>query len=321
VFYPAKKLYRPEFFQGDRRLGKAARYFEGWYFKAAFEDSAVAVIPGISLAPNDPHGFIQLFGASSQASRYHRFELEAFDFDRRLFEIRLGANRFSLTRVDVEVDDFRAHLSIEGAVRWPSALFSPSSMGWYSFMRFMECYHGIIVLDATVRGTVNGESRAGRFYLEKDWGVSFPKAWIWMQSNSFAAPASLTCSVARVPFRGREFTGFIIGLLARGKLYPFTTYNGSQLTGIEYSRDSVHITARRCRTVVHITARRRPGVQLASPVHGRMRGRIEETLSSEISVVLERDGREIFRDGGVYAGLEVIEPQLLRRGISRPSGR
>jgi hypothetical protein len=102
--------------------------------------------------------------------------------------------------------------------------------GWYSFMRFMECYHGIIVMDADIEGKINGEPQSrGCFYLEKDWGTSFPKAWIWMQSNSFSTRASLSCSVARVPFRGKEFTGFIIGLFSGGKLHSFTTYNGSRL--------------------------------------------------------------------------------------------
>jgi hypothetical protein len=87
VLYPVEKLYRPEFFQGDRRLARTSRYFEGWY----------------------------------------------------------------------------------------------------SFMRFMECYHGIIVVDADAEGTVNGEFRSGeRFYLEKDWGTSFPRSWIWLQSNTLS---------------------------------------------------------------------------------------------------------------------------------------
>jgi len=321
MLYPVKKLYRPEFFQGNRRLGRPSRYFEGWYFKVAFDGDPFAVIPGVSLAEEDMHGFIQVLGGSSGSSRYHRFELGEFSYNRDDFEIALGTNRFSLGGIDIDLDDFSAHLVIRDAVRWPSSILSPSSMGWYSFMRFMECYHGVIVMDADIKGKVNGKSRsAGRFYLEKDWGTSFPKAWIWMQSNSFSARASLTCSVARVPFRGTEFTGFIIGLYAGGKLYSFTTYNGSKLLEIEYDQDSVAITAQRDNLVLHIRARREAGTQLASPVQGEMTGRIEETLGSEISVDLSRDARPLFSDRGIHAGLEVVNPDPLLQGMSSPDG-
>jgi tocopherol cyclase len=322
MLYPVKKLYRPELFQGNRRLGRPSRYFEGWYFKVAFDGDPFAVIPGVSLAPDDEHGFIQLIGGSAGSARYHRFELRDFSYNRSDFQIVLGSNRFSLDRIEVHLDGFEALLDIEGAVRWPSSLLSPSSMGWYSFMRFMECYHGIIVLDADIRGEVNGQSRsAGRFYLEKDWGISFPRAWIWMQTNSFSTRASLTCSVARVPFRSTEFTGFIIGLYVDGRLYSFTTYNGSKLVDIEYDEHSVGITARRDELVLAIRARREAGAQLASPVQGEMSGRIEETLGSEVSVELSRNGRQLFADRGKHAGLEVISPGALKEEIANPDAR
>jgi tocopherol cyclase len=322
VLYPIKKLYRPEFFQGNRRIGRPSRYFEGWYFKFAFEGDSFALIPGVSLAEDDAHGFIQLVGGSAGASHYHRFELGEFSYNRNDFQIVLGGNRFTLDRIEVHLDGFDALLDIEAAVRWPSTLLSPSSMGWYSFMRFMECYHGIIVLDAAVRGKINGQSRsAGRFYLEKDWGISFPRAWIWIQTNSFAARASLTCSVARVPFRGTEFTGFIIGLYVEGKLYSFTTYNGSKLGRIEYDERSVGITARRNDLELEIRARREAGAQLASPVQGVMSGRIEETLDSEVFVELSLGGRMVFADRGTCAGLEVLSPESLREEFSSPQLR
>jgi tocopherol cyclase len=322
VLYPIKKLYRPEFFQGNRRLRRPSRYFEGWYFKVAFDGDPFALIPGVSLAADDAHSFIQVIGDSVDSFRYHRFELGEFSYDRDDFQIVLGANRFTLDRIEVHLDGFDALLDIEGAVRWPSSLLSPSSMGWYSFMRFMECYHGIIVLDADVRGEVNGQRRGeGRFYLEKDWGISFPKAWIWMQTNSFSTRASLTCSVARVPFRGTEFTGFIIALYADGKLYSFTTYNGSKLVEIAYDERSVGITVRRGEMVLSMRARREAGVHLASPVQGEMSGRTEETLGSRISVTLTRDGSRLFSDRGAHAGLEVVDPDLLCEVIAYPDHR
>ena len=42
-----------------------------------------------------------------------------------------------------------------------------------------------------------------------------------------------------------------------------------------------------------------------------MTGRIEETLRSEISVELWKDGRRVFSDRGSHAGLEVVNPDPL----------
>ena len=73
-----------------------------------------------------------------------------------------------------------------------------------------------------------------------------------MQTNSFSTRASLTCSVARVPFRGTEFTGFIIGLLPDGQLYSFTTYNGSTLSEIEYDKSDCAVAEKACPEIISL---------------------------------------------------------------------
>ena len=44
----------------------------------------------------------------------------------------------------------------------------------------------------------------GRAYVEKDWGSKFPKTWVWIQANHFAAEngamGTLMLSVASIPF-------------------------------------------------------------------------------------------------------------------------
>ncbi len=57
--------------------------------------------------------------------------------------------------------------------------------------------------------TINGEPMdltGGRGYIEKDWGTSFPSAWIWMQCNTFDTPdTSFMLSYARIPWMGSHF--------------------------------------------------------------------------------------------------------------------
>lgn len=323
--FPGSRLYHPVLFQGERLMKAPAAYFEGWYYKAVFPDAPPwALIPGVSLAAPDAHAFIQVVDGASGRSSYERFALPDFLSERRPFQVRLGQNRFSLREIEVSLQGFTASLRIHEAVPWPSSLLSPSSMGWYAFMRFMECYHGIILLDARVEGRVNGvELRPGRLYVEKDWGSGFPRAWVWMQSNSFGKEGggvSLTCSVARVPFRGREFTGFIIGLLSGGQLHAFTTYNGARLERIACDGQAVEIQARRGSRRLRLRASRQPGVRLVSPLAGAMQGRIEETITARIEVELEHDGRGVFSGCGANAGLEVVQPEALLRGVEVRSG-
>jgi tocopherol cyclase len=346
MLYLLKKLYQPEYFQGNLALRRHLRtrgrsavrgstgsgsapatpqgsstgprgYFEGWYFKCVFPDRAYALIPGISLAAGDSHCFLQVVDGNTGTASYHRYPREEFRFGTDGFSVEVGPNRFSVREIHLELSGLGADLRIGDPVRWPSTPLSPSSMGWYAFARFMECYHGIIVLDAELEGTLGGRSlRGGRFYLEKDWGSSFPRAWIGMQSNSFgdAGGTSVTCSVARVPFRGTEFSGFIVGLLADGVLHRFTTYTGARIESLSVGEESLELRIVRERQTLILMARREPGVELASPVLGEMSGRIEETLGATIQVTLLEGGSERFAGVGRWAGLEVVRAQELLRG-------
>jgi len=315
--YGLKKLYRPEYFQGNRLARKSADYFEGWYFKTVFDSCSYAFIPGVSLAEGDGHSFIQVNGGAGGRSSYHRFAREEFKWRKDRFLISVGPNRFSLDEIRLELPGLSVDLRMNGLIRWPSSLLSPSSMGWYSFARIMECYHGIVVLDGRVHGSVNGVAQEGRFYLEKDWGRSFPRGWIWMQSNSFPAPASedpptsLTCSIARVPFRGRVFTGFIIGLLHNGRIERFATYNGAVIERLKVEAEHVEISVRRKKRRLHVRAKRVSGAVLASPVEGVMEGRIREAMESELYVEFEENGRIAFSATGRNAGLEIVRPEVL----------
>jgi hypothetical protein len=104
--------------------------------------------------------------------------------------------------------------------------------GPFGFLPFLECYHGIIALDAKLSGSLilNGETidfSGGRAYIEKDWGTNFPSRWcvqkaaapifaeshaldrIWIQSSSFGDNDSvLTVSLATVPLGPLTIDGF-----------------------------------------------------------------------------------------------------------------
>ncbi|MCI0522115.1 MAG: hypothetical protein L0Y37_00515 [Bacteroidales bacterium] len=137
---------------------------------------------------------------------------------------------------------------------------------------------------------LNGERvdfSGGRGYIEKDWGHSFPSAYIWIQSNHFDTPnTSFKASVARIPWLTGSFTGFISGLWFNKTLYSFTTYNKSSIKRliVNESYTEIEFVNPHCRLVVK--SRSDTPAPLASPVTGLMGGRIEESMTSEVYLQL-----------------------------------
>ncbi len=310
MFYWLKRVYEPEFYHGPAR---PKEYFEGWYFKVVAADHAFAVIPGVSWAPSDPHSFVQTIDGKTGRATYERLDIRDFVYDRRRFEFRVGESEFSLERMRVQTDTLKAELEFSEIVRWPSSLLSPGTMGWYSFVPFMECKHGILAMDGLVTGTVNGDDGvSGRVYVEKDYGRSFPQGWIWGQSNNFREEGvSISCSVAKVPFLGGAFTGFLIGFLLNGRLFRFTTYTGARLAHLDADSDQARIVVRDRENELKLSCHRAHGSELAAPAAGEMLGRIEESLASRIDVEFSQRGTVTFRGSGLSAGLEVVHPDVL----------
>jgi hypothetical protein len=195
-------------------------------------------------------------------------------------------------------------------------LTSPGVMGWFAWVPLMQTYHGVISLDHPIQGTltVDGKSidfRDGRGYIEKDWGRSFPDAWIWMQTNHFDQPGtSLTASVATIPWLGISFRGFIIGLWHEGALHRFATYTGAQIERLTIEEDEVDAAIVDRYHRLEITARGAAGGVLRGPTGADMAGRVPESLRATVMVRLSALGKDgshlIFEGSGRNAGLEVV---------------
>ena len=155
--------FKPELFQGYLRK---KRYFEGWYFKhiTSDMDNVFSFIPGISLAADHPHSFIQVIDGITGKSDYVEYSPDEFTLDRRRFLLRVGNSSFSGNHIDLNIrnDSLRitGHINYSNLVRYPESLFSPGIMGWYSYVPFMECKHGIISVNHNLSGeiSVNGKS-------------------------------------------------------------------------------------------------------------------------------------------------------------------
>lgn len=307
------KLFHPDQFQGK---GKDKRYFEGWYFKVVnqSETVALAIIPGVAMdREGRKQAFIQVLDGKKQTSVYHKFDFESFTASDAAFHVAIGKNLFTPHSIELCLPDVYGRLEFANLVTWPTPWYSPGIMGPYSFVPFMECYHGIVSMDHSISGqiTVGGigqDFSNGRGYTEKDWGRSFPSAYVWMQSNHFSLPGiSVKASVAKIPWIRSSFVGFIAGIWLNDRLIRFTTYNGSALRKLKIDSQRVELVFENRNYHLSISANREMCTGLASPIQGMMDGRIEESMTSSLEVVLRdrRSGREMLHDRGRNAGMEV----------------
>lgn len=313
------RIWRPALYQG----GHTARgYFEGWYFKVVDAAGAqpLAIIPGVAQEPDGRrHAFVQIIRGDGRALWFD-LPWEAFTSSEDRFELTVGRCRFTEREILVELDHesgpIRGRFSLGASTPWPVRPLSPGVMGPFRFAPFMECYHGVLSLDHAVDGILEiaGERidyKGGRGYTEKDWGRSFPSAWVWVQSNDFGRPGvSLTASVARIPWLGSSFVGSIVGLLVDGRLYRFATYTGARITSLVHVPGGVTFALEDRRFRLEVTATGAvPGV-LRSPVLGQMVGEVEESLHGTVNARLtERSsGREVFAGEGQSSGIELMDP-------------
>jgi hypothetical protein len=311
------KIFHPSIFQGNL---KKRNYFEGWFLKHVTEDQTqvISVIPGIALNPTDPHAFIQIIDGITGATHYIPYPMDAFHWDQKVFHIQVGDSVFKLSGIELDIRSgpltVSGHLEYSNPVRYPGNILSPGIMGWYSYVPFMECYHGIVSANHQLSGTLNFQHHkidftGGKGYIEKDWGTSFPEAWIWLQCNHFSSKdASLFISIAKIPWLGKFFMGFIAFLYLGGKYYMFSTYNRSKITRVTFEgRELIVILEHKSFKLETRVIRNNSG-ELKAPQTGNMSRRIKESNDSVVQVKMtEKTGKVIFNDTGERAGLEIVE--------------
>lgn len=311
------RILYPELFQGNL---KKRNYFEGWYFKHVSKDLryVYSFIPGISLSEDDPHSFIQVINGVTGNTSYLTYPVNEFKWDRNKLHLKVGNSIFTDTFIDLNLENedikVSGRLEYRNIVKYPKTLSSPGIMGWYSYVPFMECKHGIVSVNHDISGslTINNETidlNEGKGYIEKDWGSSFPEAWIWIQSNNFKnTDTSFTFSVAKIPWLGKYFPGFISFIYFDKRFFLFSSYNNSSLTGINYDGKTINFTLKNNNSKLKVTAVKNRSGELLAPVSGKMSRRIKESIDSSVTISLfDKQNNLIYNESAQRAGLEIID--------------
>jgi hypothetical protein len=311
----------PDWFHGHNTIGP---FFEGWYFKVinAAEDKRYAFIPGTFINPDKKknHSFIQVLNGMEGTAIYHRYPADAFHAAKDSFDVRVRESHFRRDcmrlAIDGEQGRVQGELHFDGLTPWPVTMTSPGIMGWYGWLPFMECNHGVVSLDHAISGIleIDGERvdfTGGRGYIEKDWGTNFPSGYIWQQTNHFdTIGTSLTASIATIPLGPLKFPGAIIGFWHDNTLYRFAKYTGAKTERLHVTDTHVEWSVYDKKHHLEMISERAEGGLLMGPEQVDMQMHVRETMQATINVTLstlENGHKRIIYSGtGRNAALEVV---------------
>ncbi len=317
-----ERRIHPELSQAMR---SPRNYFEGWYFKqlASSAPYTVCLIPGISISRRASHAFIQVITSPEMKTTYFTFPTSDFFASASRFDVRIGPNRFNSEGMIIDLHNGQE--SISGRLYFGPfeplrhSRWMPNIMGPFAYMPMMECNHGVISMGHTVSGMLKINNNplyfnGTRGYLEKDWGRSFPKWYIWLQCNHFnRQDVRFMCSIAEVPFLGVTFKGIICSLIFNGQEHRLATYTAAKVKGLSSHNQCVSFTIESGQYQLYVKAQSKRMGPLKAPQAGMMQHSIKEGIEGSIELCLKnRQGECLLQTQGEHAGIE-IEMQ--------PSGR
>jgi len=307
----------PELFQGEKNLNKNKNYFEGWYFKHISDKLNISFIPGISISKQTKKAFIQII--TNNTSYNIDYDVKDFTYSHNPFYIKIGKNYFSKENIHIDINDKSQNLRIYGDIKYTniknikSTKRSPNIMGPFSYISLMECNHAILCMQSTINGIIKINNKTHIYkdslgYIEKDWGTSFPKKYIWLQGNNFNKEnVSFMLSIANIPFKLIKFTGLICVLIIDEKEYRFATYNNTKIIKHEINNNKLNIVLQKNKYLLSITSEYKEGLKLKAPIKGQMSKDIYESISENIKVTLRENNKIIFSDTSKHCGLEIVK--------------
>jgi tocopherol cyclase len=287
-------------------MNKSRSYFEGWYFKHQNGRQTVAFIPGVSIdSQGRRSAFIQI--VTDQLSDCAVYPYSAFRVCPRKLAVRIGNCIFSDSSIKIDLDT--PPLKCRGILKY-GPLIPPESdiMGPFRFIPFMECNHGTISLKHSLSGSLelNGspiEFDGGTGYIEKDWGTSFPKSYLWVQCNRFSeASCSIMVSIADIPLAGLSFKGCIGIVRYQGQEYRLATYNGVHIIRC----DETGFVLKQKNFVLEADLSVKSPQKLIAPRTGTMSRIIRENAACRARFRFYRDGALLFELQSEDAGFEYV---------------
>lgn len=274
------------------------KFFEGWYFKHQNEKQTIAIIPGISAS----NSFIQII--TDDKSYNVKFLKEKFSKGE---QVRIENNVFSKNGIKLNIKT--KNLVVKGHILYSKLTpLNSNIMGPFRFLP-VPCRHGIISMYHKVYGQIEINEKlfnfvSGTGYIEKGSGSSFPKNYVWIQSNDFGERTSIVAAIADVPIFGYHFKGLICAICYNEQEYIIATYNGGKI--LKCNENQIIICNKNLRLEISISLHRKKH-ELAAPINGSMIKAILESPSCRASFKFFKCGNLIFDITSQKASFEFVE--------------
>ncbi len=286
-------------------------------------------------SPESAHCFVQVLPGDGSPVLQARYPLGWFGWGCGAFAVYIGnpdggepvffGSRQRLwLRVAQGGRSFQADVRFVDAVPFPGTPHWPGIMGPFGFLPGMECYHAIVSIRHGLvgtlcaadgaGGTVTHDLTGGLGYTEKDWGRSFPRAWVWLHANRFGDGATFFLSAADIPWHGRTFPGFFAFLHRPGqRLTLFATYARGRLGELTVQGHNLQGSASGpAGTLSFQAAAGRVGT-LAAPLLGRMERTVEESPDARVWVRLTAPSGTVMYEGESDGGGMEVSGELALR--------
>ncbi|MGL5540090.1 MAG: tocopherol cyclase family protein [Erysipelotrichaceae bacterium] len=287
--------------------------FEGYYFKHMDETTqqSFAFIVGFSTAPHNSHCFIQVIRSSPLQTHYFTFPLSALSSQDEPFQLTIEDNRFGERGIEVHLHQDEMDIDATLAYGPLTPLQANPIMGPFALLPKMECNHGIVSMHHAVKGVMSFNKsevvfQDGVGYIEKDWGHSFPSAYVWVHGAWSKPKQSLFFSLASIPYLGITFTGVICNLVLQEREFRFATYKRVKYSLERISDTEMHITLRQGKYTLILQAYCQNAGALKAPHVGAMDHIIKEGLGGTLSFQLYEHHVLLAQDICTMASMELV---------------
>ena len=139
--------------------------------------------------------------------------------------------------------------------------------------------------------------------MEMDWGISFPRSYLWTQCSAPEEDCSVMVSIADVPFLGRSFRGCIAAVRYQGREIRLATYHGVKIR--RYSGNGLILQqGKHC---LKVEADPDKAQDLKAPSGGHMSRVIRESAACPARYRLYEDYRLLFDLRAQDASFEAVD--------------
>jgi tocopherol cyclase len=323
--WPTDLPANPE--DGDHFDGESDPYYEGWYHKISLpeeEDAFFFIYTVINPLPGSTfpsEAFLYCGRSKTLETVYQSFPATAYSAENEHRDVRIldgdrQVARATALRFAGEAREGSAECSwdvwLDDGVPWTE------TMGWLTGQPGLETSWTVGTIRARASGWIRFKGEKFTFedvpgYCDHNWGVVFPREWIWMQANSFpGSNAALAASGGTVDFGETEIEAFMIGLLLDDEVIAFRTQD---FHTVEAVADKGHwsITGEDELKRITIEAQCDPATMfhLLAPTTTGMQPRAWESLVGTVEVTLETrpdllsDWQVTFQRTSPWAGVEI----------------